>query len=84
MQKFEHLFEIAVSVGPDGNLKMRIEKDDDLVLTKTRTGIGTVPYEFELGTSEFEDHEKVLRKQRKAIKTLLKDKLLARKMKVKI
>lgn len=73
MAKFEHVFEIAVSVEDKNHLKFRIVRDNDIVLTKARTGAGYGPYDFELGSAEFEDDEKMLRKQRKIIKKVLKD-----------
>lgn len=72
MAKFEHIFEVAASVDKDGHVVVRMKKDDGIVLTKARTGVGYGNYEFELGTAEFEDEEKVLRKQRREIKDLLK------------
>lgn len=73
MAKFEHVFEIAVSVEDKNHLKFRIVRDNDIVLTKARTGAGYGTYDFELGSAEFEDDEKMLRKQRKIIKKVLKD-----------
>lgn len=84
MAKFEHIFEVAVSVDAGGHLNFRIQSDDNIVLTKARTGVGYGPYEFELGTAEFEDQEKMLRKQRKAIKTILKDKVFTKRMRVNV
>lgn len=82
MAKFEHVFEVAASVDKDGKLILRIDKDYDSVITKAHTGVGYGRYEFELGTAEFAEHEKVLRAQRKAIKKMLKEKVFTRKVKI--
>lgn len=72
MAKFEHIFKIALSIEDRNTLKFRVLKDEDIVLTKARTGAGYGPYEFELGSAEFDHIEKILRTQRRTIKQVLK------------
>lgn len=85
--KYEHLFEIRASLDENGRIVLRLGKDDNIVIARNVTvggGFKISNYDFELGSSEFEDDEKILRKQRRAIKELLKEKFGTMNTKIKV
>lgn len=84
--KYEHIFEVRASLDENGRVVLRLGKDENVVIARNvKTGSGTMrEYDFELGSAEFEDDEKVLRKQRRAIKELLKEKFGTMKTKVRV
>lgn len=82
--KFEHEFRLRALVNEDGTISLRL-KDDGIVFAKNvETGAGTMAeYDFELGySSEFEDFEPKLKKNRKQLKTALKSFFEKNKIKI--
>lgn len=86
MPKFEHVFKLQVSLDENDRLVIKLKDEGgEMIARNVKTGIGTIrEYDFELGSFEFEDDEKILRKQRKAIKQLLTEKFGTMKTKVKV
>lgn len=84
MTKYEHEFQLRVIVNKDGSLGLRLKDENMVIARNVKTGYGTASeYDFELGySSEFEEDEKMLRKQRKALKELLKKKFSGIKAKI--
>lgn len=86
MAKFEHVFQVRASVDENGKLVLKLKDEGgEMIARNVRTGAGVIrEYDFELGSSEFEDDEKLLRKQRKVIKELLNKKFDTVRTKVKV
>lgn len=82
-QKFEHEFMLRALVNEDGSISLRL-KDDGMVFAKNvKTGAGTMKeYDFEIGDYAFEEYAPKLRKNRKELKTALKNFFEKNKIKV--
>lgn len=86
MAKFEHVFKVRASVGTDGQVILKLEDEDEVIARNVTLGGGmkVSRYEFELGSAEFEEHEKNLKHERKILKGLLQRKFDTVKTKVRV